>query len=775
MAQIIKRDGRKEPLKFDKITARIANLSKDLDIDPALVSLNVIKLMADGMTTRELDKLAYEEANSRNMMSLDYEVLASRIAWSDLHKSTPGKFSVVTLKFEDRLDIKYFKFVMDNIERIESEIDYSRDQRISLFGFKTLEKSYLWKKEGVIIERYQDLLMRVAIAVNVGDIEGAIKTYHVTSKGYYTHATATLYHAGHKKFQGSSCFLLTCGDSMDYITDCWKYCGMISKYAGGIGVDMTPVRGNGAVINGTNDGASKGIIPFIRTFERIAEAVDQGRKRNGAIVLSLQPWHPDTEDFLELRTNNGVEEKKARGIFIALFIPDIFFKRLNEAKSDNNTKWSYFCPYKYPELVTLFGNEFEERYLYLEREKLYERQVNFSDLWKKIVTSLTETGTPYMLSKDNINRLNNHCNIGTITSSNLCCEIVQYHDENNIAVCNLASLSLPMFIERLTYNFYKLGDVVELTTRNMNYIIDNSYLPIELANVTNKKQRSLGIGVQGLADVFAMLKYPWESENASILNRVIFEVIYFFSLKQSCELAKRDGRCDYFDGSPYSKGLLQFDRFKVFDEEKQDFVKKDIVVLTMKGLKGSSWIPKLDWERLREEIKEYGLRNSTFIAPMPTATTAQILGNNESIECYTSNLYVRNVMSGDFSIINKHMYHDLKEKGLWTKEIQKKITKNYGSIQSIQEIPQDIKEVYKTVWEIKQKVIVKQAYERAPFIDQSQSLNIHYEKPNMKILTNLYIDAWKNGLKTLSYYMRSKPASNPMQMCTDEVCVRCTS
>jgi ribonucleoside-diphosphate reductase alpha subunit len=774
MTQIIKRDGRKEPLQFDKITERIKKLSEDLDIDPASVSLNVIKMMKDGMTTRELDKLTYEDAISRSTISLDYSILASRIAWNDLHKSTPGDFDVITDLFKTHVSSEYYEFVKLHIDIIKSTIDYSRDERIALFGFKTLEDSYLWRYNGVVIERYQDMLMRIAVSVNIGNIVRCLETYQYLSNGYYTHATATLFHAGQSEFQGSSCFLLECPDSIEGIFQCIKYCALISKYAGGIGVDVTPVRGKGAFINGTR-GYSQGTSPFIKAFEATAVAVNQGSKRNGAIALSMQPWHPDVEEFLGLRLTSGSKETQAKDIFTALFIPDIFMKRVSKSfnNKDKIVWWSLFCPKKFPELIRLHGNDFELRYLELESKKLYERQIRIDKLWEKVIISLIDSGTPYMLSKDNINRANNQENIGVITSTNLCCEIMEYHDENNIAVCNLSSIALPKYVlEDNQYDFIKLGEVVRHVVVNMNTIIDLNFSPVEIANKTNSYQRPLGIGVQGLSDVYCMMLYSWESDEASSLNKEIFETIYYNALLESCNLAQKYGAYDAFQGSPLSRGLFHFDLYQTYDEKTKRFTQKKIQLVTMN---------KFNWEGLRVRIMRYGVRNSLLIALMPTASTAQILGNVESIECFNSNLYMRKVKSGNFTVVNKHLYNKLKGMGLWNEELREELLQKNGSIAHLDHIPKQIRDVFKTVWEIKQMHIAKQACDRAPFIDQSQSLNFYYERPEIDTLTRLYLRGWKGGLKTLSYYMRTRPAADPIKygakkktiVCKDDVCTTC--
>jgi ribonucleoside-diphosphate reductase alpha subunit len=962
---VIKRDGKKQEMLFDNITKRNKKLSDDLNIDTTSLSMSVIKGLKSGMTTREIDFLSCENAIYKSTYEPDHAILASRIAVNDLHKTTPKTFRECIDKLYNNInkinnqsnpliDENVYKFAIDNIETIEQNIKHENDYDYSYFGYKTLEKSYLQRVDGKIVERPQYMLMRVALGIHGpcfrngfqhnGDINLGLQTYKELSAMKFTHATPTLFYSGTPRPQMSSCFLLNCPDSINGISDCWKTCSFISKHAGGIGVDLT-VRSKGSYISGTN-GYSNGIIPLIKVFNEIARYVDQcfvpetlimtdngnkkieelvpgnkvlcsngtyqnvnmlirhnykgkiyevklygrdkvivtpehqmlsllfdkystcqertlmehklkiglsyikfhdikelkigdriafplceytkninfdftyenygfvsiedvketdyegsvydlevdephdytvsdlgiahngGGKRKGAISLYLQPWHPDILEFLEIRFNTGPEEARARDIFPALWIPDLFFKRLQEP----NAKWSLFCPGKYPELVTLYGDEFEKRYLELEREGAFTKQILLEELWKKILKSLEETGLPYMMSKDNVNNKSNHKNIGPITGSNLCTEIVQYHDSKSTAVCNLASICLPQFIKNESFDFKELGRIVEMIVENMNMIIDKNYYPeyeIDcfdddeicfnenqgkikkvIGKNNNLKYRPIGIGVQGLADVFAKLKLPWESQEARKLNQVIFETIYYHALNKSYQLSRFEwGPYSKFNGSPISQGLLQFDMWKVTPLTDIKNWNNENTLSRNNKLE----IPLFDWKNLRELIMKFGVRNSLMIAPMPTAGTSQIMGNTEAFEPLTSNLYVRKVGAGDFPIFNKYLYEDLRKIGLWKKEIVDEIIMNNGSIQTIESIPEDLKKLYKTVWEIPQKIIVDFAADRGAFIDQTQSLNIFMERPTVSKLSSLYMYGWKRGLKTLSYYLRTKPATGAVK------------
>jgi ribonucleoside-diphosphate reductase alpha subunit len=955
---VIKRNGKRQELLFDNITRRNQKLAKDLNIDTTSLSMSVIQGLKSGMTTREIDFLSCENAIYKSTYEPNYAILASRIAINDLHKTTPLTFrecidklhsnvNKVNNQHNPLIDDKVYDFALQHIDKIEENIKHENDYNYTYFGFKTLEKSYLQKVDGKIIERPQYMLMRVALGIHgpcerngfshQGDINLTLQTYKELSDMKFTHATPTLFYSGTPKPQMSSCFLLNCPDSINGITDCWKTCSFISKHAGGIGVDLT-VRSKGSYIAGTN-GYSNGIIPLIKVFNEIARYVDQcfvpetliltnkgnvsidrlvpddkvlcsngtfqnvnmlvkhnykgkicnvklfgrdnikvtpehqmlsvfvdefdngiplydmiehklktkliqmefhdmkelktgdmiafplceytndqynydlifddygfieieqineedyegpvydlevdephdytvtnlgiahngGGKRKGAISLYLQPWHPDILEFLEIRVNTGPEEARARDIFPALWIPDLFFKRLQQS----NSKWSLFCPGKYPELVTLYGEEFEKRYLELEEQQAYEKQISLEELWKKILKSLEETGLPYMMSKDNVNNKSNHKNIGPITGSNLCTEIVQYHDSKSTAVCNLASICLPQFVKEdcKTFNFEELGRITEIIVHNMNNIIDKNYYPEyeidcfdddEIINENkpkktigknnNLKYRPIGIGVQGLADVFAKMKLSWDSQEARTLNQLIFETIYFHALYKSYLLSRYHyGPYSKFIGSPISQGILQYDMWNVTP------------LTHFKNQNNNVNFPLYDWENLKREIMTYGVRNSLMIAPMPTASTSQIMGNTEAFEPLTSNLYIRKVGAGDFPVVNNYLYKDLKELGLWKKEIIDEIIMNNGSIQDISSIPDDIKKLYKTVWELSQKIIVDFAADRGAFIDQTQSLNIFMERPTVSKLSSLYMYGWKRGLKTLSYYLRTQPATGAVK------------
>ncbi len=829
---VVKRDGRKQPIYFDKITARNLKLACDLPlVDTTSLSQTVIRGLVSGMTTRDIDLLSAESAIYRSIYEPDYGILASRIAWNDLHKNTSDTFKeVIELLHSNKNSNKpnplisddIYNFALENISIIEKNINYENDYSYNYFAFKTLEKAYLQKIGKNIIERPQSMLMRVNLGIHgpskrngiihKGSIKKALESYKAMSEGKFIHATPTLFNAGTNRPQMSSCFLLTAPDSMgenEYdeeervieaaieeqsIPECWKQCAKISKSSGGIGVDLSFIRCRGAYIAGTN-GRSDGIIPLIRVFNELLRYVNQSGKRKGVVALYLQPWHPDTPEFLNIRTNNGAEELKARDVFPALWIPDLFFKRL-----EANESWSFFCPGSHPDLVGLYGEEFEKRYIELETQGKMVRTMKAIELWEKIVKSLNETGLPYMLAKDSINQKSNQKNIGPIFGSNLCCEIVEYHDPKSIAVCNLASIALPTFVNKdtKTFDFVELGRIVEMVTDNLNLILNKNYSPVRFCAVNNLSYRPIGIGVQGLADVFAMLHIPWEDENtprepspeARDLNKAIFETIYFHALKKSHELAKESGSYDKFEGSPTSQGILQYDMWNV-----------EPITLHTQPKKYTWEIPLLDWTTLKENVKT-GLRNSLLVAPMPTAGTSQILGNNECFEPFTSNIYARKVIAGDFPLVNSHLYRDLLSIGKWNEENVNKIIKDNGSVQSL-DIPQKLKNVYKTVWEISQKVIIDLAADRGAFIDQSQSLNIHIAHPTPSKLSTMYMYAWKKGLKTLSYYLRSLSAvdavkftimdiSDPTQkikeeilkpaaekskefICNDEVCIPCSS
>jgi ribonucleoside-diphosphate reductase alpha chain len=745
---VIKRDGKRESVKFDKITARIEKLCYGFSlVDPIDVAKKVIEGLFDGVTTSELDNLAAETAASLTTKHPDYALLASRIAVSNLHKNTIKSFSETMRKLYEYVDEKtgknssliaedVWQVIQDNAELLDSTIIYDRDFGFDYFGFKTLEKSYLLKVEGKIVERPQHLFMRVSVGIHKEDIESAIKTYHLMSERWFTHATPTLFNAGTPKPQMSSCFLLTMkDDSIEGIYDTLKQTAKISQSAGGIGLSIHNVRATGSYISGTN-GTSNGIIPMLKVFNDTARYVDQGGgKRKGAFAIYLEPWHADVFDFLDLRKNHGKEEMRARDLFYALWVSDLFMRRV-EANED----WSLFCPHEAPGLADCWGKEFEALYEKYEKEGRARRTVKAQELWFAILDAQVETGTPYLLYKDAANGKSNQQNLGTIKSSNLCTEIMEYTDANEVAVCNLASLALPRYIQNGVFDHNKLYEVTYQAAINLNKIIDNNYYPVEEARYSNLRHRPIGLGVQGLADTFIQLRMPFESEEAKKLNIEIFETIYFAAMTASKDLAIKDGAYETFKGSPLSKGQFQFDLWNVKPES-------------------GRW----DWENLRLDVMNHGVRNSLLVAPMPTASTSQILGNNECFEPYTSNIYTRRVLSGEFIVVNKYLLRDLVNRGLWDTEMKDKIITANGSIQDIAEIPADVKELYKTVWEIKMRSIIDMAADRGAYVCQSQSLNLFINAPNASKLTSMHFYAWKKGLKTGMYYLRTQAASQAVK------------
>lgn len=752
--QVIKRNGKRESVKFDKITARIEKLCYGLDrrfVNSIDVAKKVIEGLYDGVTTTELDNLAAETAASLTVKHPDYALLASRIAVSNLHKNTIKSFSHTMQLLHTCKDAKagkaaplladdVWKVIHDNAELLDSTIIYDRDYGFDYFGFKTLEKSYLLRIDGKVVERPQHMYMRVAIGIHKDDIESAVKTYHLMSERWFTHATPTLFNAGTPKPQMSSCFLLTMKeDSIDGIYDTLKQTAKISQSAGGIGLSIHHIRATGSYIGGTN-GTSNGIIPMLRVFNDTARYVDQGGgKRKGAFAIYLEPWHADVFEFLDLKKNHGKEEMRARDLFYALWIPDLFMKRV-EANGD----WSLFCPHEAPGLHECWGEAFESLYEQYEKEGRARKTVKAQDLWFAVLDAQIETGTPYLLYKDAANRKSNQQNLGTIKSSNLCTEIMEFTSPGEIAVCNLASLALPRFVNNGVFDHDKLYEVTYEVTKNLNKIIDHNYYPVEEARNSNMRHRPVGLGVQGLADVFILLRLPFESEEARKLNAEIFETIYFAAMTASKDLAKLQGPYETFAGSPVSKGVFQFDMWGVEP--------------TMR------W----DWYRLKDEVITYGVRNSLLVAPMPTASTSQILGNNECFEPYTSNIYVRRVLSGEFVVVNKHLLKDLVELNLWNDDMKNKIMMHNGSVQKIDEIPDHIREIYKTVWEIKQRTIIDMAADRGAYICQSQSLNLFVDNPNAGKLTSMHFYAWKKGLKTGMYYLRTKAASQAVQFTVEK-------
>jgi ribonucleoside-diphosphate reductase alpha chain len=756
---VIKRDGRRESVKFDKITARIEKLCYGLDlkyISPVEVAMKVINGLYDGVSTVQLDNLAAETAATMTTKHPDYAKLAARLAISNLHKVTSKSFSNTMKRLYTYVDPKTgenaplvsketWKVVRDHAAELDEAIIYDRDFSYDYFGFKTLERSYLMKIDGKVVERPQHMLMRVAVGIHGEDIPAAIETYNLLSEKWFTHATPTLFNAGTPKPQLSSCFLLTMkDDSIDGIYDTLKQCAKISQSAGGIGLSIHNIRAKGSYIKGTG-GTSNGIVPMLRNFDMTARYVDQGGgKRKGSFAVYLEPWHADVFDFLDLKKNHGKEEMRARDLFYAMWIPDLFMQRV-----ENNEMWSLFCPNEAPGLADVWGEEFERLYDKYEKEGKFRRQVKAQDLWFEILESQIETGTPYILYKDAANRKSNQKNLGTIKSSNLCTEIIEYTSKDEVAVCNLASIALPKFVtEEGLFDHQKLYEITKVATRNLNKVIDINYYPVEEARNSNMRHRPIGLGVQGLADTFIMLRMPFDSDEARRLNEEIFETIYFGAMEASMELARQLGPYETFKGSPVSKGIFQFDMWGI-------------------SPKSGRW----NWEQLKQEVKKYGVRNSLLLAPMPTASTSQILGNNECFEPYTSNIYTRRTLSGEFIIANKHLMKDLIDLGLWNETMRQKLIATNGSVQPIPEIPQNLKDIYKTVWEISQKAIIDMSADRGAYICQSQSLNIHLKDPNFGKLTSMHFYAWKKGLKTGMYYLRSTAAADAIKFTLDKSAV----
>ncbi len=752
---VVKRDGRKEPVIFDKITARIRKLCYGLNdlVDPVRVAMRVIEGLYDGVTTSELDNLASEIAATMTTTHPDYAQLAARISVSNLHKKTKKSFSETmkdlyeyvnprTGKKAPLLSDEVYAIIQKNAELFDSSIIYNRDFGYDFFGFKTLERSYLLKLNGVIAERPQHMLMRVAIGIHLDDIDSVLETYHLMSKKYFTHATPTLFNSGTPKPQMSSCFLLTMkDDSIDGIYDTLKQTAKISQSAGGIGLSIHNIRATGSYISGTN-GTSNGIVPMLRVFNDTARYVDQGGgKRKGSFAIYVEPWHADIFDFLELKKNHGKEEMRARDLFYAMWVPDLFMKRVEQ-----DAEWTLMCPNECPGLFDCHGETFDKLYIQYEKEGKGRKTVKARELWEKILESQIETGTPYMLYKDSANRKSNQQNLGTIRSSNLCTEILEYTAPDEVAVCNLASIALPMFIEDEAFNHQKLFEVTVQVTKNLNRVIDRNYYPVPEAENSNFRHRPVGLGVQGLADAFILLRLPFTSEKAKELNQEIFETLYYAALTASLEEAKKDGPYETYKGSPISKGEFQHNLWGIKDEE----------------LSG-----RWDWGQLRKDIKKHGVRNSLLVAPMPTASTSQILGNNECFEPYTSNIYTRRVLSGEFIVVNKHLLEDLVSLGLWNEDMKQELMRANGSIQHIEGIPEDIKELYRTVWEMSMKDIIDMSRHRGYFIDQSQSLNLFMEGATMAKLTSMHFYAWKSGLKTGMYYLRTKSAVDAIKFTID--------
>ncbi len=750
--QVVNRKGEREDVRFDAILEKLTNLSEGLDsawVDPGQVTKLTIEGLYDGVTTRELDQLAAETAASLASHHPDYSRLAARICVDDLHRSTKDVFTDVITDLREYIDPESNKhaplisqevheIIMANAEVLNNHIDYSRDHNYDYFGFKTLERSYLLRLNGVVAERPQHMLLRVAVGIHHHNIEKALETYDLMSQGYFTHATPTLFNSGTPMPQMSSCFLLTMqDDSLDGIYDTLKQCAMISKSAGGIGLSIHHIRSKGSYIKGTN-GASNGIVPMLRVFNDTARYVDQGGgKRKGSIAVYLEPWHPDILQFLDLKKNHGKEEMRARDLFYAMWTPDLFMERVEQ-----NADWSFFCPNECPGLQDVYGAEFKAMYEDYERRGMARETVPARTVWDKIVEAQIETGTPYMLYKDAANEKSNQKNLGTIRSSNLCTEIMEYTSKDEVAVCNLASIALPKFVDtdNGVFDHQKLYDVTYHATGNLNRVIDVNYYPVEEARNSNMRHRPIGLGVQGLADTFAMLQMPFESEAARTLNRDIFETIYYAACTASKDAAIAEGPYSTFEGSPASQGLLQFD-------------------LWGKDNHSGRW----DWTTLKADIVEHGMRNSLLLAPMPTASTSQILGNNECFEAFTSNLYVRRTLSGEFVVLNKHLVKDLIALDMWGLSMKDDILRHKGSIQAIEAIPEHIRAIYKTTWEIKQKHVLDMAADRGAYIDQSQSLNIHMVDANPAKVTSMHFYGWRQGLKTGMYYLRTKAAADAIQ------------
>lgn len=750
---VTKRDGTLESMKFEEISNRIEALTFKLQgIDVPMVAKKVIEGLYNEVKTSEIDNLTSEVAASLATINPDYGMLASRIAVSNLHKNTSNSFSNVAKRLYSYVDKKtnenasllssdVYSIIRANAAYLDGCMNYENDFSYDYFGFKTLEKSYLLKIEGKIVERPQHMLMRVAIGIHKEDLKSAVETYKMMSEKFFTHATPTLYNAGTVKPQLSSCFLLTMKeDSIDGIYDTLKQCAKISQSAGGIGLSIHNIRATGSYIKGTN-GISNGIVPMLRNFDTTARYVDQGGgKRKGSFAIYLEPWHADIFEFLDLKKNHGKEELRARDLFYSLWIPDLFMKRVK-----NNEKWSLFCPKEAPGLHEVYGERFEKLYKKYENEGLFRKQVDAQKLWFKIIESQIETGTPYMLYKDACNKKSNQNNLGVIKSSNLCTEIVEFTSPEEVAVCNLASIALPKFVKNNEIDHENLYKVAYIITKNLNKVIDINYYPIPEAKYSNLKHRPIGIGVQGLADLFFLLRLPFDCDEARKINVEIFETIYFASMEASIDLAKKEGTYESYEGSPLSKGLFQFDLWKTYP-------------------KSGRW----NWEVLREKLKKYGARNSLLIAPMPTASTSQILGNNECFEPYTSNIYTRRVLSGEFVVINKFLLKDLQKINLWNPEMKNSLIKENGSIQNIENIPEELKLLYRTVWEISQKSIIDMAADRAPYICQSQSLNIHLKDPTFGKLTSMHFYAWEKGLKTGMYYLRTKAATDAIKFTVEK-------
>ena len=747
--KVIKRNGRVEDVKFDKVTNRILKLAVGLseNVDAQKISQQVFSSMYENIKTYEIDNLSAETCIAMITSDPDYEILATRIVASNIQKVCPNNLHIAMKKLAKA------GIVTDEVAEIaghiKDKIHPERDNDFGYFGLKTLEKSYLQRLDGQLMETPQYMFARVAIGIHGDDIESVIETYDSMSKGLFIHATPTLFNSGTPRPQMSSCFLIANkGDSIDGIYGSLTECAQISKWAGGIGLHIHDVRANKSRIRGTN-GQSDGIIPMLRVFNATARYVNQAGRRKGSIAVYLEPWHADIMDFLELRLNQGDEEARCRDLFSALWIPDLFMKRVEQGGT-----WSLFCPDKAPGLSDVYGEEFERLYTKYEEEGLATKTIPASDIWKAIIKSQSETGTPYMLYKDACNEKSNQKNLGVIKSSNLCTEILEYTDKDETSVCNLASIALPKYVnlETKTFDYKELHRITKMVTRNLNRVIDRNFYPVETAKRSNMRHRPIGLGVQGLADVFNLLRLPFDCEQSRQINSYIFETMYHAALESSCELAELDGSYETFEGSPASKGILQPD---MWDGE-------------------TKFSGMYDWDAMRQRVKK-GLRNSLLMAPMPTASTAQILGNNECFEPYTTNIYLRRTLAGEFVIVNKHLVKDLKSIGMWSKEMKDLMVRAGGSIQNIIDIPDNIKELYKTVWEISQKGVIDMAADRGRFIDQSQSMNLFMESPTTSKLSSMHMYAWKKGLKTGMYYLRSQAKARPIQFSLEADCAMCSA
>ena len=748
--RVIKRSGRIEDMKFDNVTNRIKNLTYGLSekCDSSKVAQQVFSSMYDNITTQEIDTLSAEICVGMITSDPDYEILATRIVASNIQKVCPNNFHLAMRKLQKAGVIT--DEVVEVAQQVKEQIKTDRDFEFGYFGLKTLEKSYLQRVDGKLIETPQYMFMRVAIGIHGKDIPSVLETYDKMSQGFFIHATPTLFNAGTPRPQMSSCFLIAGkDDSIDGIYGTLTECAQISKWAGGIGMHIHTIRGNKSRIRGTN-GQSDGIIPMLRVFNATARYVNQAGRRKGSIAVYLEPWHSDIMEFLELRLNQGDEEARCRDLFSAMWIPDLFMKRVEEGGN-----WSLFCPDKAKGLSDVYGKEFEELYIKYEEEGLANATVPAADVWKAILKSQTETGTPYMLYKDACNSKSNQKNLGVIKSSNLCTEILEYTNKDETSVCNLASIALPKYVNRetKTFDYEKLHEVTKIVTKNLNRVIDRNFYPVETARRSNMKHRPIGLGVQGLADVFILCGLPFDCEESRLMNAHIFETMYHAAIEASSELAEIDGPYESFQGSPASEGVLQPDMWEG----------------------DTKFSGRYDWDAMRERVKTKGIRNSLLMAPMPTASTAQILGNNECFEPYTTNIYLRRTLAGEFVVVNNHLVNDLKKRGLWSKEMKDLMVKAGGSVQNIVDIPDDIKSLYKTVWEISQKCIIDMAADRGHFIDQSQSMNLFMESPTMSKLSSMHMYAWKAGLKTGMYYLRSKAKARPIQFSLEPECVACSA